>query len=152
MKFPLIEPLRHNGQRHKAGGTIELDPQTDIAEILRLVMLGVIRDVRPTAQESQGNGKQRNDAGSGDAGAPGDGESGQGVQDNQGGAATADAVAQAAGDAGASAVASTDGTGPTQGEQPGAAKDEPGTPKPKAPVKSAAKKAAAKAASKVKAV
>lgn len=55
MKFPLLQPLRRNGVRLKPPGQVELDPKADQGEIVRLVLAGVIRDVRPSAS---GDGDQ----------------------------------------------------------------------------------------------
>lgn len=55
MKFPLLQPLRRNGVRLKPPGQVELDPKADQGEIVRLVLAGVIRDVRPS---TSGDGDQ----------------------------------------------------------------------------------------------
>lgn len=67
MKFPVLEPLRHNGQRYAPGADVELDETAEVALILRLVCDGVIRDVRPIMPPEGG---QKNAAG-GQAGAEG---------------------------------------------------------------------------------
>ncbi|KXA72495.1 hypothetical protein [Bordetella hinzii] len=72
MKFPLLEPVRRNGKRLKAGGEIELDEKADQAEIMRLSLLGAIRDVRPTVPA----GPPKTPEGGGDAGGQAGGQAG----------------------------------------------------------------------------
>ncbi|WP_046079642.1 hypothetical protein [Halomonas sp. HG01] len=42
MKYPVREPLRHNGKTHRPPGEVELDPKEDAAEIEHLTRKGVI--------------------------------------------------------------------------------------------------------------
>lgn len=79
MKFPLLEPVRRNGKRLKAGGEIELDEKADQAEIMRLSLLGVIRDTRPTVPAEPPKTPEGGDAGGQAGGAGGTQGAGQGA-------------------------------------------------------------------------
>lgn len=85
MKFPVLEPLRHNGKRYAPGTDIELDEAADVALLLHLVGEGVIRDVRPILPPGGG----QKSAASGTAGSG----------DDAGGAAAASGESGKAGDA-----------------------------------------------------
>ena len=79
MKFPLLEPVRRNGKRLKAGSEIELDEKADHAEIMRLSLLGVIRDTRPSVPAEPPKTPEGGDAGGQAGGAGGTQGAGQGA-------------------------------------------------------------------------